>query len=165
MPCKIAKKIELSEKEELILTEHAKGTHTPLHLKIRSQIILMSAKGLSNNEIENNLKMSPKKVKRWRDRYGNKQEELKRIQTQTPHKLRKAIEDVLADEQRPGAPAKFTNEQVAYIIAMSCEEPSKFALPFSHWTPTLLREEVIKLEIVEDISVRQVGRFLKRKEI
>ena len=89
-------------------------------------------------------------------------EELKRIELETPHKLRSAIEKILSDAQRPGGPPKFKDEQVAAIIAMACEDPSNFDLPFSHWTPELLQIEVIKRGIVESISVRQIGRFLKR---
>ena len=52
MPWKRATKIELSEKETKILRENAMGTHTPLHLKTRSQKIIEATEGKSNNEIE-----------------------------------------------------------------------------------------------------------------
>jgi len=90
------------------------------------------------------------------------QEELCQIETETPHKLRRTIEKTLSDEQRPGGPSTYSDEQVAAIIAVSCEDPSKFGLPFSHWTPSLLQSEVIKMGIVDNISVRHVGRLLKR---
>ena len=160
---KSASKIELSEKQTRILTEKAVGTHTPLHLKTRSQIILMAGRGCSNNEIERTMNLDPKTVKLWRDRYSSQYEELKRIEEQMPHKTKSTIEKILSDEQRPGGPPKFKDEQVAAIIAMACEDPCKFDLPFSHWTPGLLQIEVIKLGIVDRISVRQIGRFLKRK--
>jgi putative transposase len=48
---------------------------------------------------------------------------------------------------------------------MACEDPGKFNVPFSHWSPALLQIEVIKLGIVASISVRQIGRFLKKKGI
>ena len=163
MPWKSARKIELSKKQERILKEYALGTHTPLHYKLRSQIILNAAKGLTNNAIEKNMGLDPTTVKRWRDRYGSQYEELKRAESETPHKLRSRIEKILSDEQRPGSPSTFTDEQVAAIIALACEDPVKLDLPFSHWTPGLLRIEAIKCGIVESISVRQVGRFLKRK--
>ena len=66
-----ASPITLSEKQERILTEMAKGTHTPLHLRIRSQLILKAAEGLSNNTIESSMRISAKKVKLWRDRYSH----------------------------------------------------------------------------------------------
>jgi len=161
MPWRSAAPITLSEKQERILTENAVGTHTELHLKIRSQIILNAAKGWSNNTIEKTMGIDPKTVKKWRDRYSAQYEELKRIELDTPHKVRSSIKDILSDEQRSGSPPKFRDEQVAAIIAMSCEDPSKFDLPFSHWTPELLQIEAVKCGIVDSISVRQVGRFLK----
>ena len=163
MPWKSATKIELSKKQEQILKEYASGSHTPLHLKTRSQIVLNAAKGLTNNAIEKNMGLDPSTVKLWRDRYGKQHEELKRAETETPRKIRGIIEKILSDEQRPGCPSRYTDEQVAGIIALACENPADLDLPFSHWTPGLLRIEAIKLRIVDNISVRQVGRFLKRK--
>ena len=163
MPWKSATKIELSKKQEQILKEHASGSHTPLHLKTRSQIVLNAAKGWTNNTIEKNMGLDPSTVQRWRDRYGKQHEELKRAEAETPHKIRSIIERILSDEQRPGCPSRYTDEQVAAIIALACENPAELELPFSHWTVGLLRIEAIKLRIVDSISVRQVGRFLKRK--
>jgi len=157
-----ARKIELSEKQETILRQWSNGTHTPQHLKTRARIILMSAQGLSNNGIRKEIGIEHNTVKKWRNRYLNAQVELSTIEANTPLKLRSAMQSSLSDEQRPGGPSKFTDEQVAAIIAIACEEPSKFGLPFSHWTPELLRIEVVKLGIVDSISVRHIGRFLKR---
>ena len=165
MPQQVASQIVLSEKQRKILNEMAKGTHTALHLKIRAQIILNAAQDWSNNKIEEHMQISPRKVRRWRDRYSIMWEELEQVERETPHKLRRTIEAILSDEQRPGGPPTFSNEQVAAIMAMACEDPAKFDLPISHWTPSLLQIEVIKIGIVESISVRQIGRFLKRKGI
>jgi len=164
MPLKAAP-VTLSENQERILTDYAVGTHTELHIKIRSQIILNAAKGWSNNTIEKTMGIDPKTVKKWRDRYSFKYEELKRIELETPHKIRSSIKDVLSDEQRSGSSPKFKDEQVAAIIAMSCEDPSRFDLPFSHWTPELLQIEAVKRGIVDSISIRQVGRFLKGERL
>ena len=165
MPWQEASRIELSEKQERILTEYAVGTHVPLHLKIRSQVILYAAKGWGNNRIEGTMDLSPQTVKRWRDRYNSQFEELKKIEAEAPHKLRSTIEKILSDEQRTGGPSKFKDEQVAAIIALACEDPMQLELPFSHWTPQLLQIEVTKLGIVDSISVRQIGRFLKERDL
>ena len=61
----------------------------------------------------------------------------------------------------PGYRAKFTAEHVTQILAVACEEPEKCGRPITHWTPRELADEVIKRGIVESISPRQVGRFLK----
>jgi transposase len=136
-----------------------------LHYKIRSQIILNAAKGWSTNTIEENMGIYRKTVKRWRDRFSKARGALNRIDMDSPHKLRSSIEKILSDEQRPGGPPKFTDEQVAAIIAISCESPEKFELPISHWTPEMLRFQAIELKIVESISIRQIGRFLKERDL
>jgi transposase len=71
------------------------------------------------------------------------------------------IEQVLSDAPRPGAPVKFTAEQVTEIVAVACEDPENSGRPVTHWTPRELADEVIKRDIVASISPRQVGRFLK----
>jgi putative transposase len=162
MPRRRASEIKLSEKERRILEQNSKGTHTPLHLKKRSAIILLSAAGKSNKAIKREMEIDNKTIRLWRNRYSGQKEELERTEGESPHKMRSKITEILSDEQRSGGPPKFTDEQVACIIALSLESPSNLELPFSHWSPRLLRIEAIKRGIVEEISERQVGRFLKR---
>jgi putative transposase len=136
-----------------------------MHLKTRAQIVLKAAEGWSNNAIEKDMGLDAKAVKLWRDRYGGRHEELKQTEAETPRKIRSLIENMLSDKQRPGGPSTFQDSQVAAILALACEGPAKHGLPFSHWTPGLLQIEVIKLGIVASISVRQIGRFLKRERL
>jgi hypothetical protein len=75
--------------------------------------------------------------------------------------LAELIEQVLADEPRPGAPSAFEPEQIAQIIAVACEDPPESGRPVTHWTPQELADEVIKRGIVTSIPPRSVGRFLK----
>jgi len=81
----------------------------------------------------------------------------------TDKDFEKLVIAVLMDEARKGAPAKFSPEQVAGIIALACEPPSDSGLPVSHWTPPELAREAIKRGIVESISPRQVDRFLAKR--
>ena len=154
--------INLSEHEKKILTQLKAGTHSPLHLKRRAEIILLSNEGETNNSIEWKMQISGENVTRWRNRYAGSQQELAKLEAETPKKLRAAIKNVLSDEKRPGKPASFTNEQIACILALACEQPEKLGLPFSHWTPTLLQTEIIKLKIVDSISTTHISRFLKK---
>jgi putative transposase len=75
--------------------------------------------------------------------------------------LKQAIEVLLTDEQRPGAPATFTFEQFMQIMALACEKPAAAVRPVSTWTPRELADEAIKRGIVTQISPRTVERFLK----
>ena len=163
MPWLKASEIKLTDREKEILEQLAKGTHTPLHLKQRSQIILLANEGHTNNYIEITLKVSARTVKIWRDRYHEHREEINKVEIESPRKLRQTVEKVLSDLQRPGAPSTFTDVQVALIIAMSCEDPSKYNIPVSNWTPSLLKQKAEELGIVESISKTQISRFLKRE--
>jgi transposase len=156
-----ASQIHLSEKQRRILEDYSKSTHQPQHLKIRAEIVLQAARGMSNNAIERNMGISARRVKCWRDRYSESQVKLTIIEEETPHKLRSAIIETLSDEQRPGAPMTFRAEQVAAIIALACEDPIELGLPFSHWSSASLQREAIARGIVASISSRQVSRFLK----
>jgi DNA-binding NarL/FixJ family response regulator len=104
MPWKSATKVELSTKQEQILTGYAVGTHAPLHLRTRAQIVLKAAGGRTNNSIEKEMGLDAKTVKQWRDRYAQRVEELKRTEAETPWKMRSTMEKTLSDEQRPGCP-------------------------------------------------------------
>ena len=102
-------KVNLSEKQKRILKENADGTHTPLHLKIRSQIILYASEGRTNDFIEDKMGIDGKTVTKWRSRYNKQYEELSRIEAETPHGLRSAIKKTLSDEARSGCPPKFSD--------------------------------------------------------
>lgn len=71
------------------------------------------------------------------------------------------IEELLNDLPRAGWAGKFSAEQVTQIIALACEPPADSGRPVTHWTPKELADEAAKRGIVESISPRQVGRFLK----
>jgi len=161
MPGRKATEIKLSEHERKILTEMKKGSHVELHLKKRSEIILESSGGASNSEISREVGMKRGNVTKWRNRYASASEELRRTGEGSPKKLRGLIEKILSDAPRSGAPSTFTDEQIACIIALACELPEKMGLPFSHWSPSLLRTEAINRGIVSSISAVHIGRFLK----
>jgi hypothetical protein len=160
MPLK-AVEIKLTEQEKKILTEMKNGSHTPLHLKKRSEIILRASAGESNIVISRKVQMKRENATKWRNRYASASEELTKTESETPRKLRASIEKVLSDAPRAGAPCRITDEQVACIIALACELPENLGLPFSHWSPSLLQKEVINRGIVDSISAVHVGRFLK----
>jgi len=161
----VATSIILSEKQERILTEFTNSRTVGLSLVSRSKIVLMASCGNSNNRIERELNLGKNTVKRWRDRFSSAYENLKRIESEQPHKLRSALKETLCDNQRPGAVPTYTDEQVAAILALACMSPEKFGLPFSHWTPRSLRDEAVVLGIVGGISIRQIGRYLNEKDL
>jgi putative transposase len=58
----------------------------------------------------------------------------------------------------------FSTEQVVQIVALACENPEASGYPVSHWSPRELATEAVKRGIVEKISPRSIGRFLKRSD-
>jgi len=157
--------IHLSSRQRTLLENLNKGMHSPLHFIERSSIILMAADGVNNKEISRRTGFNRNTVRKWRDRFAQALPEINKTESEHPHKLKSLIESVLSDEHRSGGPCTFTPEQVAHIIAIACQSPKDHDVPLSHWTPSELARQAVKQGIVDSISPRQVGRFLKRRGI
>jgi len=138
----------------------------PQRLVKRAQIILEGLKGTSNSSIAQHLQIDYETVRRWRDRWHAAESRLQAIEETGKRKLlSQAIEVLLTDEQRPGAPATFSFEQFMQIMALACETPISADRPVSSWTPRELADEAVKRGIVERISPRTVERFLKGERV
>src|SRR5205823_3979228 len=145
-----------------LLQQMAHRTTNAHRLVKRAHIILEALKGTSNTSIAQHLQIDYETVRRWRDRWHAAESRLQAIEETGKRKLLKqAIEVLLTDEQRPGAPATFTFEQFMQIMALACEKPGASDRPVSTWTPCELADEAVKRGIVEQISPRTVERFLK----
>lgn len=153
--------ITLSEKEAEILQSIANGSHSPGHLKLRATLLLEAAAGRTNSEIARELQIQRNVVKKWRHRYAKAAAEIRTQEAEEPRKLRGFLTSLLQDAPRPGTPATFTHEQVARILSLALEKPADYGVEASHWTPTELARQAMKLGIVDSISHRSVSRFLK----
>jgi hypothetical protein len=109
------------------------------------------------------LEVDSQRVRRWRKRWVQRDADLAKAIAKgaAGAELERFILGMLADNYRCGVIPKFSEKQVAGIIALACEAPAKHGLPVSHWTPQELAAKAVEKGIVENISVRQVGRFLK----
>jgi putative transposase len=139
--------VPLSEEERHTLHTMIRAHKTPQHLSFRAHVILLLAEGLSAPAVARRLGTTRTTVRRWRRHW------LKRHDCAVPERLH--------DAARPGAPATFQAEQWCQIIALACEPPEAAGRPISHWTPRELADEVRKRGIVQTISERHGGRFLK----
>lgn len=154
--------IELSERQKRILEEIVHRYHSPQYEVIRASIILEASSGKRNQHIADHLGIGRPMVVLWRRRWADAAERLDAIESEKGGKeLRSAIREVLDDSARSGCPATFTPEQICQILALACEATEDSDRPVSEWTVRELTDEVIKRGIVESISVRSVGRFLK----
>lgn len=161
MPGKAAK-VRLSELQKEILETIVRKSTSEQRLVVRAWMILLGFDGKLNEVIAEELGMCAAQVGQWRRRWAECWDRLIAIECGEGHKaLEKAIEELLRDAPRSGSPGKFTAEQVTQILAVACEDPEDSERPVTHWTPSELADEVQKRGIVESISIRQVGRFLK----
>jgi putative transposase len=129
----------------------------------RAKIILAAAAGLKNRQIARRLEVHYEMVQIWCARWQSAQPRFASAAVATdPPSLADLIEEVLGDQARPGRPPVFSEQQLVDILAVACEDPQACGRPVSHWTPQELAAEVQQRGIVSSISVRQMGRFLKR---
>jgi len=161
MPGKAAK-VTVTERQHEILLTLRNATTAPAHLRQGAAVILLAFDGLRNEEIADQVGLGRFQVGRWRRRWARAWSGLiDRECRETKADLRRAIEAVLTDAPRPGAPGKFTPEQVTQILAVACEPPEKSGRPITHWTAHELADEVVKRGIVTSISTSQVSRYLR----
>ena len=161
MPGKAAK-IRLSECQKEILEGIVRKSTSQQRVVSRAWMILLGFEGRWNETIAAELGMCAAQVGQWRRRWADNWDRLIAIECGEGLKaLEKGIAELLCDAPRSGSPGKFTAEQVTQILAVACEAPEDSGRPVTHWTPNELADEVQKRGIVESISVRQVGRFLK----
>jgi transposase len=160
-----AAKILVSEKQQLLLKEFSKSRTVGKSVAQRATLILLGFQGLFNEEIALQVGRNRRHLGIWRQRWRDAWDSLCVWECTEPHRLREAILDILSDAPRPGAPATFTAEQVAQIVALACEPPQLSGRPIDHGTLRELRDEAIKRKIVADISVSQVGRFLQQAAV
>lgn len=129
----------------------------------RARMILLCSSGLGIGQVSAQVGADPKTVSTWRKRWLAGYEALKEMEAQGDSRaLSDAVLSLLSDAPRPGMPVRYSAQVVTKIVALSCEAPKACGYPISHWTPQVLREAAIARGIVKDISVRSVGRFLKR---
>ncbi len=158
--------ITLSSRQEVLLKQLARCGSNPHRLVRRAQLVLAAAAGKSNTQISQHLELDRGQVRLWRNRWLAASVELAaaEIEGVSDEKLIKSIKQVLSDEAREGTPNFFNTEKVIQIVALACEKLPESERPVSHWTATELAQEAVKRSIVEKISARSVGRFLKRSD-
>ena len=156
------KQIQLMERQRALLEQIVRRAQSAQCMVTRSKIVLMAGDGVSNQSIADDLGIHVQTPRRWRNRWAEAAERLATVEAASDDKaLYALIEEVLSDEPRSGSPGKFKPEQICRIVAVSCEPPAESDRPITHWSHTDLADEVIKRQIVDSISSRSVGRFLK----
>ena len=161
MPGKAAKVIVTERQLSTLQTMIASSTCSQ-GVAQRARMIVLAFAGQTNEAIAQSIQCERHMVGVWRRRWARAFQRLVLVECGEKNSaLPRAIEQFLSDSPRRGWAGKFSAEQVAQIIAVACEPPEQCGRPVTHWTPRELADEVTKRGIVESISIRQIGRFLK----
>ena len=153
MPIPRAQEVKLSDAERQGLEKLVKRHQVGQQIALRARIVLAAADGQKNKEIVAKYTVTADTARLWRNRWVT-------LQDISLDDL--SIEERLQDAPRPGAPAKITADQRCKIEALACEKPEKSERPITQWSAREIADEIIKREIVTDISPRHAARLLKR---
>lgn len=146
-------KVVLSERQQAELERLVRAYTTGQQLALRARIVLLAGDGWNNLQIARELGVDDETPGHWRKRW---------LQFAEVPLEEVSVAKRLADAPKPGAPPKFTPEQVCQIIALACEQPSESGRPISQWSHGELADEIVRRGIVQSISPRHAGRLLKR---
>lgn len=155
--------LALTSRQHDLLVRLVRRLTSPQWLVVRATLILALAAGGNNDQISRQRHLTRHTVRLWRQRWLTAAPSLAEAEAAgaTEAQLTKQIQTVLADAPRSGAPPRFTPEQICQLLALACTSPAASERPVTHWTPTELAQEAVKRGIVDQISPRSVGRFLK----
>ena len=145
-----AARIELSEEERDGLERLIRASLTPQQPAMRARIVLLLGEGLGIEGTADRLGIWRKTVSAWRARWLS------------GAGVRGTVADRLRDAPRCGGPDRIAAEEVCAIIALACKPPKDCGLPLSHWSASDLAREAVKRGLVDRLSPRHAGRFLKR---
>jgi putative transposase len=156
-PCPLP--ISVTPAQQTVLTGLLRRPSCAQGLAQRIKIIVGAASGQGNAPLARRFACAEATVTKWRGRWASATHRLLAV-NDDPAALAQAIERVLADMPRPGAPATFTAEQIVLIVNLACRPPEQLGRPITAWTPPELADEAIRQGIVPTISARSVERFL-----
>lgn len=142
-------RINLKDEERKVLQKLVQKHTAKQSIVVRAKIILLADEGKQHQEIAQKLGIRNNTVTTWIARWRDKAD--------------LPVEERLEDLPRPGAPDKFTPEQLCQIIAIACEEPKDHGRPITHWTHRELAEAVTEKGIVDSISSSHLGELLKKR--
>jgi len=153
MPSPKPQSLELTEVEKEGMEKLIRRHNIGQQIALRGRIVLAAGNGQNNSQIAREMKVNLETVRLWRQRWLD----LKPIALDDL-----SLEERLEDLPRPGAPARFTADQICKITELACEKPEENGRPISQWTSREIADEIIKRGIVEKISARHAARLLKR---
>lgn len=161
------KKLTLTPIQSKLVSSLVNASTSTQSVALRGGLILDYAVSGNKAGVASKHGVGRDTVRRWCQRWQSYEDELERLEaeyqagTLSESRYRRKIEKMLADADRAGAPATFTESQKQQIIAMAARQPEDEGVPVTHWSHDLLARTVVDKGIVTSISPAHIGRFLK----
>src|SRR5581483_1078349 len=127
-----ARKVILDSREREIIQRHARSRSLPARIVERSRIVLLAADGLQNKQVAYELRITPEKAARWRNRF-----------------LNGGVAALEKDAPRPGRRPKISVEKVNEVVFKTTQEAPQNAV---HWSTRAMARAVG----VSEATVRRI---------
>ena len=162
MPRGIHRRSTISARQRTVLEGLSRRHGTGQQVALRARLVLATAEQ-TGTAVAAAYRVDRDTVGLWRARWAAAQERLTALEAEgvPERELRAAVEVVLRDAPRPGTPPTFTAPQVIGIVKLACTLPEEADCPCSQWGARELADAAIRQGIVDTISPRTVGRFLR----
>jgi transposase len=149
MPTNPKHHVRLTKTERTFLNEQTRsGNWTPRQVTRAKILILADIDGpdcLLDEEICEHLGCSLSTVSKRRKRFAET----------------RSVEDTIFDKARPGRPTIVDGAVDAHMTSIACSEAPEGR---SRWTLRLIKDRLVTLEVIDEISHTTVARALKKKK-
>jgi len=135
-------KIKLTQAEKRRLESLIRKGQNKARVITRARIILLSESGKKDQEVSDALGVGLSTVERIRRRC-----------------VKEGVVVALQEKPRPGKQRLLNDKQEAELVAMACSAPPP---GYKRWSVRMLMREVVKRDIVEQISFETVRLTLKK---
>lgn len=139
--------IRVSRRERRLLEEIIRHQCVEARLYRRARMVLLAAGGESISAIARHMGTCRLRVNHWLHRFGE-------------DRL-----DGLSDHPRSGRPSVITSLERHEVIATACQSPRDFGVGRQTWTHESLRDAVVAVGLVREISSSEVGRILETADL
>lgn len=134
--------VKLSSSDRRSLQAQLRKGTSKARVLTRARVVLLADEGKTDQQIVEALGIARATVCRLRQRFATE-----------------GLEAALGERPRPGAVRKLSEHQEAQLTALVCSDAPD---GHSRWSLRLLADKLVELKLVEAISYKTVGEYLKK---
>src|SRR6266566_7370449 len=111
---RVARPVTLNPEQRRDLEQHSRARSLSARLVERARIVLRAAEGLQDQQIAEELSITPEKAARWRNRF-----------------LDGGLPALQKDAPRPGGPRTITDRRIMQVVEKTTQEKPNHS---THWS-------------------------------